>query len=164
MSKYSTNLYIILCHFFYNYSFTYIVDVYRVCVYSWLFSQNLYMLELTQSLLKNLRKSTIVPADLLPTCHKQPVSMDDPATCQDCKKTVMEPYFNPCYSQNNATTMYNAMGNLIYCQTDTTNCMHNDNFANSVYLEARRIVEKQRYKAMRKWKRFGKGKNRFLLY
>lgn len=81
----------------------------------------------------------------------------------------MEPYLDTCYSHNNSTVMYSlpfnaASGNLIYCQTDTFETSVNANVCTTTMsLGGNHMFDKQRYKTMRKWKRFGKGEGRVIL-
>lgn len=169
-----TVLYIFL--FIYNTSlsfhlFNYTYINYGCTLYYVLF-QIFYMLELTRLFLRNLRKSTCIPATLLSSYLKFPISMDKPVSNQDSKKVMMEPYLGTHYNQNNATAMCNipfntAPGNMIYCHAnalDTTQGVKTNSCGRSVKcLRGNQIFDKQRYKTMRKWKRFGKGIDNYFI-
>ncbi|XP_014480671.1 PREDICTED: protein angel isoform X2 [Dinoponera quadriceps] len=112
------------------------------------------MLRLSRLFLRTLRKSTSAP-------------MDNSVSLQDCKKATMEPYLDRCYSQNNAAAMCNipfnaTPGNSIYCQSHTYDAAYSvkanvcTTAANC--LPGNQVLDRQRYKAIRKWKKFGKGR------
>ncbi|KAL6264812.1 hypothetical protein P5V15_004907 [Pogonomyrmex californicus] len=114
-----------------------------------------------RSLLENLYKNPLWKA-LVSHYLDLAVSMDDPASHQKCIKVKMEPYLDACLSQSNATTMcdipfHTAANNLIYCQTGVfTDTAHS--VKASVYTtDTKKYIDnKQRYKAIRKWRRLEK--------
>lgn len=119
-----------------------------------------------QSLLENLGKSPIWKT-LVSNYLELAVFMDDsPASRQKCTKVKMEPYLDSCYNQNNTTTMcdipfHTTANTLIYCQTDAfADATHKANVCTDTKYES--YMDKQRYKAIRKWKRIEKGKAHYL--
>lgn len=89
----------------------------------------------------------------------------------DCKRTTMEPYLDRCYNQNNAAAMCNVPfnatpGNSIYCPShayDTAYSVKANVCTTSANcLPGNQILDRQRYKAIRKWKQLEKGKDRYL--
>lgn len=117
-----------------------------------------------QSLLENLCKSLIWKT-LVSNYPELAVFMDNPPTShQKCTKVKMEPYLDTCYSQNNTTMcdipFHTTANRLIYCQTDvfadgTHNVKANVCTADTKY---ENYMDKQRFRAIRKWKRVEKGK------
>ncbi|KAL6430602.1 hypothetical protein ACFW04_006891 [Cataglyphis niger] len=91
------------------------------------------------------------------------ISMDNPASHQKCMKAKMESYFGTCYGQNNTTTMcdvpfHTTSSNLVYCQpgafADVTHSVKTN--VHTAETKHGNYIDKERYKIIRKWKRFGK--------
>ncbi|XP_020280505.1 protein angel isoform X2 [Pseudomyrmex gracilis] len=91
--------------------------------------------------------------------------MDSSVAQQECKKSKMQPYLDTCYNPNNTNQMCdvsfnNAPANLMYCQsgayTDTT---HSINTC-GINRKHRNYLDKQTYKAIRKWKQIGGGRSK----
>ncbi|XP_024882164.1 protein angel-like isoform X1 [Temnothorax curvispinosus] len=120
-----------------------------------------------RSLLENLCKSPIWKALVSNYLALSPgaVSMDNPTSHQKCTKVKMEPYLDTCYSQNNTAAMcdipfHTATNTLIYCQTgafsDATHSVRTNVCADAKYGN---YMDKQRYRAIRKWKRVEKDRS-----
>lgn len=94
--------------------------------------------------------------------------MDKPPFHKKCTKVKMEPYLDTCYSPNNTAMcdipFHAATDTLIYCQTgaykDTTHSVKANVCTADTKYEMN-YMDKQRYKAIRKWKRIEKGKDYF---
>lgn len=93
-------------------------------------------------------------------------SMDKPPFHKKCTKVKMEPYLDTCYSPNNTAMcdipFHAATDTLIYCQTgaykDTTHSVKANVCTADTKYEMN-YMDKQRYKAIRKWKRIEKGRS-----
>lgn len=117
-----------------------------------------YMLRLSRLFLRTLRKSV-------------PISMDNSVSLQDRKGATMEPYLDRCYNQTNTAAMCNipfnaTPGNSIYRQSHGYNTAYNvrSNVCTTAAncLPGNQVLDKERYKTIRKWKKFGKGKDHYL--
>lgn len=91
--------------------------------------------------------------------------MDNPTSNKKCTKVKMEPYHDTCYSQN-VTAMcdipfHTTANTLIYCQTGTFADATHSVKANVCAADTKyeNHMDKQRYRAIRKWKRIEKGKD-----
>ncbi|XP_070157664.1 protein angel [Polyergus mexicanus] len=93
------------------------------------------------------------------------ISMDNSAFHQKCTKANMESYLGTCYGQNNTTTIcdvpfHTTSSNLVYCQpgafTDVTHSVKTD--VHAAETKHGNYIDKERYKIIRKWKRFGKNR------
>ncbi|XP_011708250.1 PREDICTED: protein angel isoform X2 [Wasmannia auropunctata] len=107
------------------------------------------------SFLENLCRGPVWKA-LVSSCLELVASMDNSPSRQ---KVKMEPYLDTCYGQNNASTMcdipFHAANTLIYCQAGAFADTAHGVRANVCAADARygSHMDKQRYKAIRKWKR-----------
>lgn len=137
-----------MCHAF---SLTFLQIIMYNCM---IFFQIVYMIRLSRLLLRTLRKSIST-------------SMGNPVSVQDCKKTKMDPYLNSCYTQNNTSAMCSipfntASDNAIYCPNDDYDASYsvkaNVCTTTANCLPGNQAFDRQRYKTIRKWKKFGKGK------
>lgn len=142
-------VYFVLCHLI-----TYL------CVF-----QIFYMLEplWRQLLLENLPDDTVQEA-LASSYPKAPVSMDSSTASPVCKKSKMQPYLDTCYSQNNTNAMCDlsfnsASTNVMYCQSEAyVDTTHSINTCET-NRKHRSYFDRQKYKAIRKWKQIGGGKD-----
>lgn len=118
------------------------------------------MLRLSQSFLRTLLKHTSA-------------SMNNPISVKDCKRSKMDPYLSSCYSQNNTSAMCSVpfnptLDNTLYCSSDTYDASYSvkanvcTTTPNS--LPGNQVFDRQRYKAIRKWKKFGKGKTCYFCF
>jgi len=81
----------------------------------------------------------------------------------------MEPYHDTCYSQNNATAIcdisFNSASNynMLYHQSGTFTDKTHSVKTNVHVADTKHgnYIDKSTYKAIRKWKRLGKGKSYF---
>lgn len=95
--------------------------------------------------------------------------MDSSVAQQECKKSKMQPYLDACYNPNNTNQMCdvpfkNAPANLMYCQSGTyTDTTHSINTC-GINRKHRNYLDKQNYKAIRKWKQIGGGKDHLFIY
>ena len=121
-------------------------------------------------LLKNLRKSASAPEALYSTYVNLVDSMSSPGTHQEFSKAIMEPYMDSCFIQKDVTSKStydfaiessssadasNESITTMFTQEMDINKAAKDDES----LESRRLRSIQKYKAMRKWKRFGKRKS-----
>lgn len=129
------------------------------------------MLEWTwqRSLLENLCKNPTWKA-LVSNYLELVISMDNPASHKKCTKVKMEPYRDTCYSQN-VTAMcdipfHTTANTLIYCQTGTFADETHSVKANVCTADTKyeNHMDKQRYRAIRKWKRIEKGKDHSIFF
>lgn len=100
------------------------------------------------------------------------ISMDNPASHQKCMKAKMESYLGTCYGQNNTTTtmcdvpFHTTSSNLVYCQpgafTDVTHSVKTN--VHAAETKHGNYIDKERYKIIRKWKRFGKSKDCYFFF
>ncbi|XP_011145151.1 protein angel isoform X2 [Harpegnathos saltator] len=110
------------------------------------------MLRLSQLFIRTLHKSTSV-------------FLDNSVSLKNCKTTTMDPYLNRCYNPNN-TAMCNipfntASDNSIYCPNpayDATYVRANVCTKAANCMQGNQVFDRQRYKTIRKWKQFGKGR------
>ncbi|XP_011867109.1 PREDICTED: protein angel isoform X2 [Vollenhovia emeryi] len=123
-------------------------------------------LEPTWQLLGGLCKCPVWRA-LAPNHPELAVSMDKSPSHQKCTKVKMEPYLDTCYSQSNASAMcdipFHATANtLIYCQTgpyaDPTPSVVRNNVC-AVDTRYGGYMDKQRYRAIRKWRQVEKDRS-----
>ncbi|XP_012539183.1 protein angel isoform X2 [Monomorium pharaonis] len=91
--------------------------------------------------------------------------MDNPPPSSNkCKNVKMESYLDTCYSQNSTAMcniQFHTTDTLIYCQTDAyTDTTHNVK-ANvcAAGTKCENYMDRQRYKAIRKWRRIDKGRS-----
>lgn len=119
-------------------------------------------------LLKNLRKSASAPEALYSTYVNLVDSISSPGTQQEFTKTLMEPYLDMCYmpkevppsttydfafeSCSSSGTSSESINSMFSHQIDITRSSEQE------IIDNKRTKDMQRYKAMRKWKRFGKRK------
>ncbi|XP_033209889.1 protein angel-like isoform X2 [Belonocnema kinseyi] len=122
---------------------------------------------LKQLLLKNLRKSASAPEALFSTYVNLVDSISSPETHQEFAKTIMEPYLDSCFIPKDASpastydfptasssSVENSSENIAAIFSQEMDINRNSGQDDS--FENKRLRDIQRYRAMRKWKRFGK--------
>lgn len=118
-------------------------------------------------LLKNLRKSASAPEALFSTYVNLVDTISSPETHQEFAKTIMEPYLDSCFIPKDvspASTYDFAIESSSSEETSSENIAAifsqemdiNRNSGQDDSFENKRLRDIQRYRAMRKWKRFGK--------
>ncbi|XP_024937077.1 protein angel isoform X2 [Cephus cinctus] len=134
-----------------------------------IFSQEiLHMSEvpLKHLFIRNIRKSTFVPEALFSTYLNLLESISSPATHQEFNKTIMEPYLESCYVLNDTSPIHEVPVNIgdDIVLSDGEDTSRSDSMDVDIMkecggsLDIKCPMSKQDYKALRKWKRFGKEK------
>ena len=118
-------------------------------------------------LLKNLRKSASAPEALFSTYVNLVDSISSPGTHQEFAKAIMEPYLDSCFIPKDVspTSTYDlAIESCSSAEASSENIAAiftnemdiNRSSGQEDPYESRRLRDSHKYKAMRKWKRFGK--------
>ncbi|KAK2586648.1 hypothetical protein KPH14_011693 [Odynerus spinipes] len=124
-------------------------------------------LPLQHSLFGYHRKSASISEALFSTYLNLIESMVNPMTHQELNKNIMEPYLDTCYAANSSPSPCNipydvSNTNAVNHQTNTDTMVNemalNSCMEHTMTVQQKTIIDKQNYNAMRKWKKYGKGK------
>ena len=110
-------------------------------------------LAVKQVFLRNFYKTVLISER---SCYNL---MTNSATQQKLSQTSMDPFLETYYTSNNYEIPLNFTSENLACESNIQTLGTNTCVESPMFLMDKYMSDKQRYKSMRQWKRFKKGKN-----